>query len=562
MKKTMTFLLLLAILIAPVKAAEVENVKPVKNVILLIPDGTSLATVSIARWLQWYNNPGMPNLNIDPYLCGTVRTHSSNAPIGDSAPTTSCYMTGIPSITGFVSTHPWSDGDNDIFPIDSTRAYQPLVTVLEAAKMKYGKSTGLVFTCEFPHATPADCSAHSYNRGKYEWIAPQMAHNDLTVVIGGGTSLLPASSQSYLESNGYGVFKNDLNAMRSYNGEKMWALFGDKEMPYDLDRDTTAIPSLEEMTRKAIEKLAKNEKGFFLMVEGSKVDWAAHANDPVGMASDFLAFDRACGAAIEFAKQNGETAVIVVPDHGNSGISLGASRCGGYDKLTKDQLFGQFSQFKLTAEGFANKLNSEPASEVQNIFRKYAGFELTNEELQLLYNNKGYKNSPIPLEQRTKTGDVESMYSGGLSTFMAHFLTSKTCFGFTTGGHTGEEVFLAAYHPQGTLPLGMHSNVELNHYLCALFGINGELDAMSNQTFAKHTEVFKNYKCEIVPAKDGKSMPTLVVKSKKKQLTITPFSNLIQTGKKGTETIKLNSVVVYVDKNNTFYLPADLAKYL
>ena len=249
MKKTMTFLLLLAILIAPVKAAEVENVKPVKNVILLIPDGTSLATVSIARWLQWYNNPGMPNLNIDPYLCGTVRTHSSNAPIGDSAPTTSCYMTGIPSITGFVSTHPWSDGDNDIFPIDSTRAYQPLVTVLEAAKMKYGKSTGLVFTCEFPHATPADCSAHSYNRGKYEWIAPQMAHNDLTVVIGGGTSLLPASSQSYLESNGYGVFKNDLNAMRSYNGEKMWALFGDKEMPYDLDRDTTAIPSLEEMTR-------------------------------------------------------------------------------------------------------------------------------------------------------------------------------------------------------------------------------------------------------------------------------------------------------------------------
>lgn len=558
----MTFLLLLAILIAPVKAADVENVKPVKNIILLIPDGTSLATVSIARWLQWYNNPSMPNLNIDPYLCGTVRTHSSNAPIGDSAPTTSCYMTGIPSITGFVSTHPWQDPANDIFPVDSSRAYQPMVTVLEAAKMKYGKSSGLVFTCEFPHATPADCSAHSYNRGKYEWIAPQMAHNDLTVVIGGGTSLLPAESQSYLESNGYSVIKNDIKAMRSYNGDKMWALFGEKDMPYDLDRDTASIPSLEEMTRIAIKKLSKNENGFFLMVEGSKVDWAAHANDPVGMASDFLAFDRACGAAIEFAKQNGETAIIIVPDHGNSGISLGAARCGGYDKLTKDQLFGQFSQFKLTAEGFANKLNSEPASEVQNIFRKYARFELTDEELQLLYNNKGYKNSPIPVEQRSKVGDVESMYSGGLSTFMAHFITSKTCFGFTTGGHTGEEVFLAAYHPQGTLPLGMHSNVELNHYMCALFGIKGELDTMSNQTFAKHTDVFKDYKCEIVPAKDEKSMPTLVVKSKKKQLIITPFSNLIQTGKKGTETIKLNSVVVYVDKNNTFYLPADLAKYL
>ena len=84
MKKTITFLLLLAFIIMPAKAADVENVKPVKNVILLIPDGTSLATVSMARWLQWYTNPDKPNLNLDPYLCGTVRTHSSNAPIGGS----------------------------------------------------------------------------------------------------------------------------------------------------------------------------------------------------------------------------------------------------------------------------------------------------------------------------------------------------------------------------------------------------------------------------------------------------------------------------------------------
>ena len=562
MKKSMSFLLLLAFLIGPLKAADIENVKPVKNIILLIPDGTSLSTVSIARWLQWYNNPDMPNLAIDPYMCGTVRTFSSNAPIGDSAPTTSCYMTGIPSIAGYVSTHPVQDAANDILPIDSTRAYQPLVTVLEAAKMKYGKSTGLVFTCEFPHATPADCSAHSYNRGKYEWIAPQMAHNDLTVVIGGGTSLLPAESESYLRNNGYSVFKDNLKGMREFKGEKMWSLFSEKEMPYDLDRDTAAIPSLEEMTRTAISKLSQNEKGFFLMVEGSKIDWAAHANDPMGMASDYLAFDRACGAALEFAKANGETAVIIVPDHGNSGISLGSSRCSNYSKLTKDQLFGQFAQYKLTSEGFQAMLNSRPASEVQNIFRTYAGFELNDDELKMLYNNKGYKNSPIPLEERTKGPELESLYSGSLSGFIAKLLTSKTCFGFTTGGHTGEEVFLAAYHPEGDVPMGVLTNVDLNHYMCALFEIKGELDEMSNQTFAKHTDVFKGYKYEIVPSTEKNGTPTLVVKSKKKQLTIKPFTNLIQTGKKGTETIKLNSVVVYVDKNNTFYLPSDLAKHL
>ena len=114
MKKTITLFLLLAVLFLPAKAQDIENVKPVKNVILMIPDGTSLTTVSMARWLQWYTNPDKPKLNLDPYLCGTVRTHSSNAPIGDSAPTTSCYMTGQPSRTGYVSTYPVSDGDNDI----------------------------------------------------------------------------------------------------------------------------------------------------------------------------------------------------------------------------------------------------------------------------------------------------------------------------------------------------------------------------------------------------------------------------------------------------------------
>lgn len=564
MKKTMAFLLLLAIIVMPARAVDTENVKPVKNIILLIPDGTSLATVSIARWLQWYNDPHKPNLNIDPYLCGTVRTHSSNAPIGDSAPTTSCYMTGQPSRTGYVSTYPESDVDNDIYPTDPSRAFQPMTTVLEAAKILQGKSTGLVFTCEFPHATPADCSAHSYNRGKYEWIAPQMVHNDLNVVIGGGVSILSDHLEDYLQANDYKVYKNDLKGMRADNGDKMWALYGDREMDYDIDRNPDEQPSLEEMTRKAIDKLSRNKNGFFLMVEGSKIDWAAHGNDPIGMATDMLAFDRASGAALEFARQNGETAVVIVPDHGNSGISLGRANCKGYDKLTKDQLFNQFSQYKLTAEGFAKKLNSEPHSEVQRIFSTYGGIELTPEEMHALNNCKDYKNSPIPVDQR-KSDDNSSMYSGSLTGLMAHIMTSRTCFGFTTGGHTGEEVFLAAYHPQGTLPLGMHTNIELNHYLCALFGLTGKLEELNTQNFARHTDVFKEYICEIIPAATEKDSPTLVVKNKKdkkKQLTITPYSNIVKTGKKGEGEIRLQSVIVYVDKNNTFYLPTNLTDYL
>ena len=565
MKKQFLSLFLMAAAIMPMQAIQKEEVKPVKNVIVMIPDGTSLATVSIARWLQWYQDPSKPKLNIDPYLCGTVRTHSSNAPIGDSAPTTSCYMTGQPSRTGYVSTYPEQDKDNDIYPTEAERAFQPLTTVLEAGKILQGKATGLVFTCEFPHATPADCSAHSYKRGRYDWIAPQMVHNELDVVIGGGVSILTEEMENELVANGYKVYRNDLQGMRADKSEKMWALYGDKEMAYDLDRDPNQQPSIEEMTRKAIEKLSKDPDGFFLMVEGSKVDWAAHGNDPVGMATDFLAFDRACGAALEFARKNGETAVVILPDHGNSGISLGRRSCTGYDKLSKDQLFHQFSLYKLTAEGFAKKVNSIPNSEVQQMFSQYAGFELTDEEMNALNNCKDYKNSPIPAEQR-KTDDNSSMYSGNLTGLMAHIITSRTCFGFTTGGHTGEEVFLAAYHPQGSLPIGMNTNIEINEYLCNLFGLTHDsLETLTAENFVPHTQVFEGYDCQIVPAADEKGSPSLVVKNKKnkkKQLSIAPFTNVVKVGKKAQEEVRLHSVVVYVDKNNTFYVPKQLADLL
>ena len=322
MKRTLSLLLLFVLIFIPAKAVDVQDVKPTKNVILFISDGTSLASISTARWLQWYTNPDKPKLNIDPYLCGTVRTHSSNAPIGDSAPTTSCYMSGQPSITGFVSTYPYACGKDDIYPVDLNRAYQPTMTVLEAAKIFKGASTGLVFTCEFPHATPADCSAHSYNRGKYEWIAPQMVHNDLDVVIGGGVSILTDDMESYLKENGYSVYRNNLKGMRADTNNKMWALYGDREMAYDLDRNPEEQPSIEEMTRTAIEKLSKNENGFFLMVEGSQLDDYGHFNDLDLLMQETHDFDRTIGRVLEWAAKDGETLVVVTADHETGGLTL------------------------------------------------------------------------------------------------------------------------------------------------------------------------------------------------------------------------------------------------
>ena len=565
MKISKLLLLLFAMVVAlPSKAIEAKDVKQVKNLIVLIPDGTSLATVSMSRYLQWYRDPSKPKLHLDPYLCGTVRTTSSNAPIGDSAPTTSCYMTGHPSRTGFVSTYPPVDAKNDLYPFDTARAYQPMSTILEAAKQLQGKSTGLVFTCQFPHATPADCSAHSYNRNDYYNIADQMAHNDVDVVIGGGVSYLTSPSEAYLKKQGFSIYKNDIEGMRSDGNAKMWALYCNKDMNYDIDRDPSKEPSLEEMTRKALDKLSTNANGFFLMVEGSKVDWAAHANDPVGMASDMLAFDRACGAAIEFARKNGNTAVVILPDHGNSGISIGRDGMGSYDTASKDKLFEQFSKYTLTSEGLAEKLNSMPGDSARAIFRKYEGLELTDDELTALNNCKDYKGSPIPKEQR-KDKAIQAMYSGTLTNFLARLLTKHTYFGFTHYGHTGEDVFLAVYHPDGTIPVGMNTNIEINHYLCNLFGLTeGRLDELSYENFSSHKTVFKDFSCTIIPPASKKGAPTLVVKNKKnkKQLTISAFTNIVKVGKKSDIEIALKNAVVYVDKNNTFYLAKSLADAL
>ncbi|MDO4754852.1 MAG: alkaline phosphatase [Parabacteroides sp.] len=564
MKKTV-LILLLASFFLPIKANETQEVKPVKNVIVMIPDGTSISTVSAARWLQRYMNPEKKFLNIDPYMCGTVITHCSNAPIGDSAPTTSCYMTGYPSLAGWVSTYPVADPEDDIYPNDPERAYQPLTTVLEAARILKGKAAGLVCTSEFPHATPADCSAHSYNRSKYDWIAPQMVHNGLNVVLGGGAPILSEENEAILKSKGYGVFRNDLQGMRNFDGDKIWALYDKREMDYDIDRNPDEQPSLEEMTRLALDKLAKHPEGFFLMVEGSKVDWAAHANDPIGTITEFLAFDRACGAVLDFARENGETAVVILPDHATGGLSIGHKKLKNYTNMGARELFHSLSLCKRTAYEMAQLVNNNPASELQNLFRTYWGFELTKEELDALYNCKDYEKSPIPKEQR-KSGVGASLYSSSLTSFMANLITERTCFGFTTGGHTGEEVFLAVYHPQKNIPTGVKTNVEINEYLCNLFGFTHDtLEELTEENFAPHTEVFEDFQYEIIPAADEKSFPTLVVKNKKsknKQLIISPFTNIVKMGKKGNEEIKLSSVIVYVDKNNTFYLPEELEDYI
>ncbi len=505
----------------------------------MIPDGTSIGVVSAARWYKFYNNK-VNSLYIDPYLCGTVQTFSSDAPIGDSAPTTSCYMTGVPQQTGNVSIYPVANPENDLYPVDTAMAYQPLATILEAARIEQNKATGLVVTCEFPQATPADCASHYYDRGAYKYLASQMAYNNLDVMFAGGNDILTEDIKEYFKTNGTTLIQDDLQAFRNFNGNnKLWALFGDIYQPYDLDRDPDKVPGLKEMTEKALGLLSKNENGFFLMVEGSKIDWAAHSNDPAGMISEYLAFDEAVGAVMEFAKKDGETAVVILPDHGNSGFTIGRYGLNRYDKASVSQLFGNLSKIKRTGVGLEQILLKEPSEKIKDIFQQYTGIEITDEELEDLLSSKNYKP-----EEYTKASDGKNM-----AHVIIRIMNKHMWFGFTSGGHTGEEVFLAAYHPQGDIPLGMNTNVQINAYLFDVLGMETNLSELTRRIFAKHTEVFDglNYSID-----DSSGFPVLTVKKGKKTLTVPAFKSVAYINE---EAFELGSVTVYIDKNETFYLP-------
>lgn len=524
-----------------------KAIRPTKNVILMIPDGTSIGVVSAARWYQIYNKLGGENLSIDPYICGTVKTFCSNAPIGDSAPATSAFTTGMISQAGNVAIYPQADPKQDLMDIDPSMAYQPLTTILEAARIEQNKATGLVVTVEFPHATPADCSAHHYDRDRYDILATQMANQNLDVMFGGGTKLINSDIMQHLNSQGITYYANDIDAFRKHKDGKIWSLWCDMDMPYGIDRDSIQIPSLQEMTIKALDVLSQNDNGFFLMVEGSKVDWVAHANDAVGCITEFLEFDKAVGAAIDFARKDGNTTVVILPDHGNSGFSIGRWGLKNYAEQGLEKLFGNVSKYKRTAEGLEKILLQNKPEDYRSLIKQYTDIDITDQEQKKLEESVNFK-----AENYMKVSDSKNMTAN-----LVEIMNKHTYFGFTTGGHTGEEVFLAVYHPQGDIPVGMNTNIEINHYLSDALGLKKRLPELTKEIFAKHSDVFAGLQYSIDHT--NKDFPILIVKKGKNKLEIPAFRSVAYLNNKAFD---IGSVVVYIDKTDTFYLPSKLIEKL
>lgn len=498
------------------------------NVIMMVMDGTSAGATSLARWYKG------ENLAMDEIMIGGVRTHSAESAITDSAPAATALATGHKSNDKIVGLLPALVNSPGVDAVDPEDAFKPVANVLEGAQL-LGKSTGIISTSEIQHATPAGFSSHATHRSNYQDIAEQQVYQEIDVVLGGGKeSLLPGEGRNsrvdgedlteILDAKGYDFVetRNDLLQSKS---DRIWGSFAPSALAYDFDRNANQEPSLAEMTNKAIDTLSKDEDGFFLFVEGSKVDWAAHANDPIGIISDVLAFDDAVHEALEFAKKDGNTMVIAVSDHGNSGITMGnINTNSNYPEIPVSAYIDPLKKATMTVEGALKQLNDN-RSNMKEVAELYGLDNLTDEEVEAL--------------QASKSSQAD----------MTKMLSNRANIGFSTGGHTGEDVFLYAYGP--SKPYGLVDNTDLAKSMASFLGV--DLNKTTDKLFVNARESFeqKGYQTRIDVTDENN--PVFIAEKQNIKIELPVNKNVAYvTQNKKTFTKTLDGVTVYNKKD--FYV--------
>jgi alkaline phosphatase len=493
--------------------AQQTHTKAKRNVIMMVMDGTSSGAVTLARWYKGRD------LALDKIVTGGVRTYSAESAITDSAAAATALATGNKTDEHYIGLLPSKikiPGKQDDHP---KHAFVPVANVLEGAK-SVGKATGLVVTSEIQHATPAGFSTHVPSRKQKDDIAEQQVYQGIDVMLGGGTVHLNKRKdqedlQKVVKNAGYQWIDNRSELLKT-NATKIWGSFAEKSLAYDIDRPATrpSEPSLAEMTGKAIQTLSKDEDGFFLFVEGSKIDWAAHNNDIIGMISDVLAFDEAVKEALEFAEKDGNTMVIAVTDHGNSGISIGNPQTSkSYAHTPVDHIIKPLKQAKRTVEGALIELKPD-RSNIKEVASQYGINDLTNQEVRLLKN------------------------SNHVWAVLSAMLANKANLGFTTGGHTGEDVFLYAYGPSH--PTGFLENTDLAEAMAEFMGFN--LEKLSQSLFTNAKEQFEKQGYTTEMNLSNQNNPVFIAKKAGTKIEIPANKNLIVVN---GETRVLNGVAVF-----------------
>ncbi|MBI3016977.1 MAG: alkaline phosphatase [Deltaproteobacteria bacterium] len=342
---------------------ELSAVAAVKNVIFMIGDGMGYNQIHISQELL-----GKKLFLTTLPVSGMVFTSSANNRVTDSAAAATALATAHKTNNQSLGKDPQG---------------QDLPSLLEKLK-KTGKRTGLVTTTSLTDATPAAFATHVSNRKEHPLIAQWLLKNKVDLLLGGGRKyFLPLLSQFKKEHYELITSTQELSHILPLKNKRLLGLFHEEHLNYEIDREEipemAEEPSLSQMTQAALQFLKNSPKGFFLMVEGGKIDHAGHEIDLATMAREVLEFDHAIEKAVAFAKKRKDTLIIVTADHETA--ALGFVEATDIPHLQSLQVSAQYmiQKFQKDSEG---KFTEES---IKTVLKDHAHFpDVTQEELQIL----------------------------------------------------------------------------------------------------------------------------------------------------------------------------------
>ncbi|ETV80616.1 hypothetical protein H257_06140 [Aphanomyces astaci] len=423
-----------------------------RSVIMMIPDGTGPNIWVLARNMVDPTHKKM--LHIDPLFRGSVQTFSNTSLITDSASSATAYATGFKTYDAGIG-------------VDMEK--RPLGTILEAAQAR-GMVVGMIVTSRVTHATPASFAAHIHSRSLENDIADQYCANaNLDFLLGGGKRHFSDACLAKLKAAGYTIThdKDELAAYRKTNEAngtlRMFGLYQKSHMSYEVDRirGETNEPSLSEMTEHIFAILKNNKRaqkhGFFVMIEGSRVDHAGHSNDAGTMGKEAIEFDNTVSVVKQFVYSNPNVAMISAADHGTGGITLG--RDGVY-KWKPEPLVKQV----MSTEGMKALFSNDRATYTEaTALQKVKDLIIQNSATK-----KISKEWDAIFAAEVKKIVANAKYSTSkLVVYMGQCISQTAHIAWTTVGHVGTDVNLYCAGPSVFTRRcnGNHDNTHLNRIM-------------------------------------------------------------------------------------------------
>lgn len=452
-----------------------------RNLIFMVSDGMGPASLSLTRsFRQFERDLAIDDvLNLDQHLLGQSRTRSSSSLVTDSAAGATAFSCGRKSYNGAIS---MLDG------------HVPCGTVLEAAK-RAGYMTGLVVTTDLTDATPACFASHVNTRWEQDSIAAQEVGEHplgrvVDIMLGGGRChFLPNTTEGGCRQDGRDITKlaqekygwNYVNDRVGFDSLKlgknvklpMLGLFATTDIPFEIDRQklNEIYPSLDEMARTALAALEEatkdSDKGFFLMIEGSRIDHAGHGNDPAAQVREVLAYDKAFGSVLNFLdKSKTEGVMVATSDHETGGLSIAR------------QLNPTYPQYLWYPEVLHNASHSAEWLGFKLFEKALPEAKMSDKDLEHFVREDLVKSGLGILD--ATDGEIAAVLEYRLvaSTIFADMISRRAQIGWSTHGHSAVDVNI--YGSKGAESLrGNHENTEIGNFLHSYLDV--DVDAITKE---------------------------------------------------------------------------------